>query len=230
VPGLAYARADEDFTAREKKRYGDLSQFGAVAQREFERVSTGWQSAQAKRKAATASVSRARAAIETLRAGLNAQECKIREAEATVKVAELALARTTVTAPITGRITQKNVDPGKYIQAGQPLLALVNEDDTWLAANFKETQIGKIKAGQPVDITIDAYPGLTLHGHVDSLQAGTGAVFSLLPPENTTGNFVKIVQRLPVKIVIDSPPDPAHPLFPGLSAVPSVDTDAGRNG
>ena len=228
--GLANARANEEFASREKKRYSVLIKSGAVAQSKFEQVSTAWQTAQAKRQATAAAVSRARAAIKTLRAGLTAQECEIKKAEAAVKVGALALARTTVRAPISGRVTQKNVDQGKYIQAGQPLLALVNPDDIWLAANFKETQIGKIKVGQPVDVKIDAYPDLTLQGHVDSIQAGTGAVFSLLPPENATGNFVKVVQRLPVKIVIDSPPDPVHPLWPGLSAVPSVDVDARRNG
>ncbi|MDA8163497.1 MAG: HlyD family secretion protein [Desulfobacteraceae bacterium] len=228
--GLADAEAQEKFAAREKERYSGLVKSGAVARRAFEQVKTAWQTAQAKRQAAASMVARAGASIETLRAGLVAQASKIKEAGEAIKVAELALARTTVKAPFAGRITQKNVDPGKYIQAGQPLLALVDQQDIWLAANFKETQIGRIKAGQPVDISIDAYPGLTLRGHVDSVQSGTGAVFSLLPPENATGNFVKVVQRLPVKIVIDSPPDPAHPLWPGLSAVPSVRVDAGRSG
>jgi membrane fusion protein (multidrug efflux system) len=222
---LADAQANEGFATGEKNRYGGLVESGAVSQRKFEEVKTTWQTAQAKSRAASSAVAKARAAIDTQRAGLAAQESKIKETEAAVKVAELALTRTTVRAPITGRITQKNVDEGKYIQPGQPLLALVDPDDIWLAANFKETQIGKIKVGQPVDIKIDAYPGLTLQGHVDSLQAGTGSVFSLLPPENATGNFVKIVQRLPVKIVIDSALDPDHPLWPGLSAVPSIAVD-----
>ncbi|HEY6011260.1 MAG TPA: HlyD family secretion protein, partial [Nitrospirota bacterium] len=91
-----------------------------------------------------------------------------------------------------------------------------------VVANFKETQIGRMKPGQPVDIAVDAYPGVVFRGHVDSMQAGTGAVFSLLPPQNASGNFVKVVQRVPVKILIDSDPDAAHPLRPGLSVYPSV--------
>ena len=125
-------------------------------------------------------------------------------------------------APVSGSIAQKNVDPGKYVQPGQPLLSIVRPD-TWVVANFKETQIGKMSVGQPVEITVDAYGGKAFKGHIDSLQPGTGAVFSLLPPENATGNFVKVVQRVPVKIVMDSPFDPAHPLWPGLSVIATVD-------
>ena len=147
---------------------------------------------------------------------------KIKEAQATKNLAERDLARTVVIAPISGRIAMKNVDPGKYVMAGQTLLAIVKED-IWVIANFKETQITKMTVGQPVEIKIDAYPSITFSGHVDSLQPGTGSVFSLLPPENATGNFVKVVQRVPVKIVIDSKFDPRHPLWPGLSVVPTVD-------
>ena len=228
--GLADALVNENFAATEKKRYDGLAHLGAVAQHKYEQMKTTWQTSQARQMAAVAAVAKAEAAIKTLQAGLAAQESKIKEAAAKVDVAELALSRATVKAPITGRISQKNVDEGKYVQVGQPLLALVNPKNTWISANFKETQIEKIKVGQEVDIKVDAYPDLVLKGHVDSFQTGTGAVFSLLPPENATGNFVKIVQRLPVKIMVDSPMDPAHPLWPGLSAVPSVDVVSDRKG
>ena len=105
---------------------------------------------------------------------------------------------------------------------GQSLLSIVKED-IWVIANFKETQIAKMTVGQPVEIKIDAYPSVKFQGHVDSLQPGTGAVFSLLPPENSTGSFIKVVQRIPVKITLDSKFDPNHPLWPGLSVIPSVD-------
>jgi membrane fusion protein, multidrug efflux system len=228
--GLVDARINEQFAATEKRRYDGLARMGAVAQHKYEQMNTTWQTSQAKQAAATSAVAKSQAAIKTLQAGLAAQESKIREAAAKVDVAELALSRTTIKAPISGRISQKNADEGKYIQVGQPLLALVDPDKTWIAANFKETQIDKIKVGQRVDIKVDAYPDLVLSGHVDSVQAGTGAVFSLLPAENATGNFVKIVQRLPVKIVVDSPADPAHPLWPGLSAVPSIDVVSSPKG
>ena len=118
----------------------------------------------------------------------------------------------------------KNIDPGKYVMVGQTLLSIVKED-IWVIANFKETQIAKMEVGQPVEIKVDAYPTIKFSGHVDSLQSGTGSVFSLLPPENATGNFVKVVQRVPVKIVIDSQFDPHHPLWPGMSVVPTVDVN-----
>jgi membrane fusion protein (multidrug efflux system) len=123
---------------------------------------------------------------------------------------------------MSGRIAMKNVDPGKYVEPGQPLLSIVKED-TWVIANFKETQIKKMSVGQPVMVKVDAYPGMVFKGHVDSVQPGTGSVFSLLPPENATGNFVKVVQRVPIKIIIDSRFDHSHPLWPGLSVVPVVD-------
>jgi len=107
------------------------------------------------------------------------------------------------------------------VQPGQQLMAIVT-DDLWVVANFKETQLAKIRPGQPVDIKVDAYPHHRFRGHVDSIQAGTGSRFSLLPPENATGNYVKVVQRVPVKIVFDEPPDPSFPLGPGMSVVPTV--------
>jgi membrane fusion protein (multidrug efflux system) len=114
------------------------------------------------------------------------------------------------------------VDPGKYVQTGQSLLSIV-KPDIWVIANFKETQIKKMSVGQPVKLKVDAYPGVVFKGRIDSLQPGTGSVFTLLPPDNASGNFVKVVQRVPVKIVVDSPFDPAHPLWPGLSVEPVVD-------
>ena len=107
------------------------------------------------------------------------------------------------------------------MQIGQNLIALVPLK-VWITANYKETQLELMRAGQPVEIRIDAYPGKTFQGHVDSFQRGSGPAFSLLPPENATGNYVKVVQRVPVKIVFDDPPDPGRPLGPGMSAVPRV--------
>ena len=141
--------------------------------------------------------------------------------EAQVAQAELELSYTKVYAPENGRVTRKSVEQGALVQIGQPLLALV-PGNVWVIANFKEDQIGRLAPGQSVEITLDAYRDKTFKGHVDSLQAGTGARFSLLPPENATGNYVKVVQRVPVKIVFDEPPDPRHMLAPGMSVVPEV--------
>lgn len=140
---------------------------------------------------------------------------------AQLKQAQLNMEYTRITAPMDGRITRKNVEPGDYIQTGQTLLSIVPHD-IWIIANFKETQLTHMKPQQPVDIRIDAFPGRVFKGHVDSLQAGTGARFSLLPAENATGNYVKVVQRVPVKILFDESPDVQALFTPGLSVVPEV--------
>jgi len=140
---------------------------------------------------------------------------------AQVVQAELELSYTKIYAPEAGRVTRKSVEQGAYVEIGQPLLSIV-PGNVWVTANFKESQIGRMLPGQPVDITVDAYSDKVFKGHVDSIQAGTGARFSLIPPENATGNYVKVVQRVPVKIVFDEPPDPKHMLAPGMSVVPEV--------
>ena len=140
---------------------------------------------------------------------------------AQVTQAELELSYTKIYAPETGRVTRKSVEEGALVQIGQPLMAIV-PGDVWVTANFKENQIGRMTPGQAVEISVDAYPDKKFKGHVDSIQAGTGARFSLIPPENATGNYVKVVQRVPVKIVFDEPPDPKHMLAPGMSVVPEV--------
>ncbi len=140
---------------------------------------------------------------------------------AEVEQAELELSYTKIYATEDGRVTRKSVEEGALVQVGQPLLAIV-PGDVWVTANYKESQIGRMVPGQHVDISVDAYPGKIFKGHVDSIQAGTGARFSLIPPENATGNYVKVVQRVPVKIVFDEPPDPKHMLAPGMSVVPEV--------
>lgn len=145
----------------------------------------------------------------------------IEQLRAAVAQAELELSYTKVYAPANGRVTNKAVEEGALVQTGQPLMAIV-PGDVWVTANFKESQIGDLKPGQPVEINVDAYPKKLFHGHVESLQAGTGARFSLLPPENATGNYVKVVQRVPVKIVFDDKPDPQYLLAPGMSVVPEV--------
>jgi membrane fusion protein, multidrug efflux system len=145
--------------------------------------------------------------------------------QADLQQAELALSYTRITAPRDGKVTRKNVQPGAQVQPGLALLAIVG-DEPWVVANFKETQVARIRPGSPVKFKVDAYPGYTFTGRVDSVQSGTGSVFSLLPPENATGNFVKVVQRVPVKLVFDPKPDEQHRLVPGMSVVPTIDVAA----
>jgi membrane fusion protein (multidrug efflux system) len=150
-------------------------------------------------------------------AGANLQQL-----QAAVDEAELQLSYTKIYAPANGRISRKAIEVGALVQIGQPLMAVV-PGEVWITANFKESQIGNIRPGEPVEISIDAYPDKTFHGHVDSIQAGTGARFSLIPPENATGSYVKVVQRVPVKIVFEpNQLDPQHLLAPGMSVVPEV--------
>ena len=136
---------------------------------------------------------------------------------------ELDLSYTRIAAPIAGKVTHKAVEIRTYVRVGQPLLAIV-PNDFWVTANFKETQLTHMRPGQKAEVRVDAYPGKAFRAHVDSIQAGTGARFSLLPPENATGNYVKVVQRVPVKIVFDEPADSLPMLSPGMSVVPAVET------
>jgi membrane fusion protein, multidrug efflux system len=140
-------------------------------------------------------------------------------AQAALTQAQTNLERTRVLSPESGRATKITAAIGANAQPGQALMIFVPEQK-WITANFKETQLAYMRPGQPVDLEIDAYPNLTFHAHVDSIQAGSGAAFSLLPPENATGNFVKVVQRVPVKIVFDMPPGVY--IGPGMSVVPTV--------
>ena len=146
----------------------------------------------------------------------------VQQAQASLATAELNLGWTTVRAPMDGWITHRNVNEGDYVQQAQQILSLVSPE-VWITANFKETQLARMRPGQQVRIGIDAYPTLKLHGHVDGIQLGSGSKFTAFPPENATGNYVKIVQRVPVKIVIDSGLDPTLPLPLGISVEPTVE-------
>ncbi|MCU1266492.1 MAG: hypothetical protein JWM21_2810 [Acidobacteria bacterium] len=143
------------------------------------------------------------------------------ELQAAVRLAELDLSYTKIYAPESGRVTRKAIEEGALVQIGQPLMAIVS-GDVWVTANFKESQIGNLQPGQPVELKVDAYPDKVFKGHVDSIQAGTGSAFSLLPAENATGNYVKVVQRVPVKLVFDEQLDSRHLLAPGMSVEPEV--------
>jgi membrane fusion protein (multidrug efflux system) len=149
-------------------------------------------------------------------------EARVAQSRAALQQAELNLQYATVKAPIAGIVSRKTVEVGQIVQAGQPLLALIPLDNVWITANFKETQLTDMRPGQRATVKVDAYGGKEFKGHVDSIAAATGARFSLLPPENATGNYVKVVQRVPVKIVLEPGQDPDHLLRPGMSVMPTV--------
>jgi membrane fusion protein (multidrug efflux system) len=159
--------------------------------------------------------------MEVRHADVASIRAQVEQQSASVQQAELALSYTRIYAPESGYITRKSVEPGDFVQPGQPLLALVS-DRLWVVANFKETQLALMRSGQPVTLKLDAFPQLRLRGHVESFQSGTGAAFSLLPAENATGNYVKVVQRVPVKIVLDEAPPAGYRIGPGMSVAPEV--------
>jgi membrane fusion protein (multidrug efflux system) len=236
--GSAAASANAAAAERNKNR-GDLARNielvnrGAISKQDYEHSSTDTDAAEAnldsKKKqmeAAEAYLKEAEKSVEAARTQVESAKAEVSEGEAIAEQAELQLSYTKISASENGRVTSKSVEPGTYVQVGQNLLALVPAN-VWVTANFKETQLRDVKPGEPVTIAVDAYPDRKLRGHVDSIQAGSGARFSLLPPENATGNYVKVVQRVPVKIVFDEQPDVQRVLGPGMSAVPDVKVKSG---
>jgi membrane fusion protein (multidrug efflux system) len=161
--------------------------------------------------------------LKVTRARAGAATAEVQRAISALAQAELNLKYTKIYAPVTGVLSKRNVEPGQVVQAGQPVFSIVNLDDIWVTANFKETQLKNMRVGQSAKIKVDAY-GREYNGHVESIGAATGARFSLLPPENATGNYVKVVQRIPVRIRFDKGQDPNHELRPGMSVVPTVFT------
>ncbi|MDD5304264.1 MAG: HlyD family secretion protein [Elusimicrobia bacterium] len=160
--------------------------------------------------------------VEHSQAAADAAKAGVSQSEAALRQAELDLSYAKIVAPEGGRVTRKAVEAGAYVSVGQAVLALVPEA-VWVVANFKETQLTRMRPGQPATVLVAAYPDMRLRAHVDSIQAGTGARFSLLPAENATGNFVKVVQRVPVKLVFDEKPGDGRLLAPGMSVEADVD-------
>jgi membrane fusion protein (multidrug efflux system) len=235
-----YARAEAD-----RERYANLLDKQEISRSEYDRrlaeahtslaaleaaksdvVAAGARVAQAQGALAQqeANLTRARTApqqIAEVRARFGSASADLARAEAQLETARLNLSYCHIVAPVAGIIGRKSVESGQRVQPGQEMLTLVQLDDIWVTANFKETQLRLMHAGQPAEIHVDAY-GITLPGHVQSIAAATGAVSSLLPPENASGNFVKVVQRIPVRLALDRGQDPNHRLVPGMSVDATV--------
>ncbi|NLI28563.1 MAG: HlyD family secretion protein [Nitrospiraceae bacterium] len=199
------------------RRAEKLFQEEAISKERYEKTRTAYD-------VTVAQVQVAREELRQASSLLSAQSASIREKEARLKKAELDFSYTKLRAPTDGLVTKKNAEVGNQVQPGQALMAVVPLDAVWVVANFKETQLEKIRPGQKVEFAVDSYPGKQFTGRVDSIMAGTGAAFSLFPPQNATGNYVKIVQRVPVKIIIDKNSDPDHLLRVGMSVLPTVKT------
>jgi membrane fusion protein, multidrug efflux system len=214
---------------RDSLRAENLYKSETISLDRYEKTRTAQTVTQAQVKAAREQVVKAGKALETQKSVVRqveslraAQGSAVREKEAKFDAAQLNYGYTKIYAPSDGYISKKSVELGNQIKVAQPLMAVVSLDDIHIAANYKETQLEKIRPGQKVKIKVDTYPGKTFSGKVESIMAGTGAVFSLFPPENATGNYVKVVQRIPVKIVLDKNTDPDHVLRIGMSVVPTV--------
>lgn len=214
---------------RDLKRAEGLLKEEILSKEKHEKIQTDAAVAYARVKSAAEQLKQSEAALQAQKtAVLQAEALKLASAaeikkyEAVLLSARLNQGYAKIYAPEDGYITKKSVQPGNQIQAGQPLMAVVSLDDIWITANYKETQLTKIKPGQKVTVKVDTYPGKEFTGKVDSIMSGTGAVFSLFPPENATGNFVKVVQRIPVKIVLDKDSDKNHILRIGMSAESTV--------
>jgi len=218
---LNVARANAVLAAANLKRLRSVSDARAVSS---ERVDTATAAADATQATVTAAETKVRSALgsaDLARAQVRTAEASVAQAQAALDQAQLNLSYTKITAAQSGTIANKTVEEGNYVQPGQTLFAIVPLAP-YVIANFKETQLERIRPGQTATVRVDAYPKLKLQGHVESLQRGTGSVFALLPPENATGNFVKVVQRVPVKIVFNDPGEAAKWISPGMSVEAQV--------
>lgn len=214
------ADAENQRAAADLKRYESVES-RAVSKTDFDLARAQARSAEADLESAHSQVKAAQAQVALSHAGVETAAAAIQQAQAKLQQARLNLSYTKIIAPFDGRITARTVQTGNYVSPGQALFALVPRN-VWVTANFKETQLTYMRPGQPVTVHVDAYPNHNFKAKVDSLQAGTGARFSLLPPENAVGNYVKVVQRVPVKIVFDEELPTNLDIAPGMSVEPKV--------
>jgi membrane fusion protein (multidrug efflux system) len=220
------AAAALEFARRDDARYRRLAGDGVASAQRAEQASTALREKTAENDRAAAGLSAAERKIEVLRTARAEAEAALARDRAAARQAELNLGYATLTAPVDGTVGARSLRVGQYVQAGTQLMAVVPLHAVYVVANFKETQLADVRAGQPVEISVDGFPGRRLHGRVDSLAPASGLEFALLPPDNATGNFTKIVQRIPVKIVLDDD-RPAGLLRPGMSVEPVIDTRPG---
>ena len=225
---LAAARAKAAHDAAEVARYAPLAASGAETRQQLAQLrNVATQSAADVRAQSAALVAQERR-ITSIRAQVRQGEAQAQGARAQLSAANVDVGATILRAAINGRVGDKTVTLGQFAQAGTRLMSLVPLDKIYVTANFKETQLALMRAGQPATIEVDALGGTELHGHVESVSPGTGGQFSLLPPQNATGNFTKIVQRVPIRIAIEATPAARKLLVPGLSVTVTVDTIAAK--
>jgi membrane fusion protein (multidrug efflux system) len=222
------ARAEAMFAADQVARYRPLAVSGAESRERLAQLQAQARQSQERSDAAGSAVLAARSRVGTLGSQVRQAESQAGAARAQLEAARVNLESTKLTAAINGRVGDLTVRVGQFVQPGTRLMTLVPVSRLYIEANFKETQLGLMRIGQPVSIEVDALPGIKLNGRVASFAPGTGAQFSILPPQNATGNFTKIVQRIPVRISIDAPAEVRQLLVPGMSVVATVDTRSAK--
>jgi membrane fusion protein (multidrug efflux system) len=227
---LAVDQASLTFAEQENRRYSDLAATGSGSAQNAQQAASRYAVASASVQRDTATLTSNTKQVDVLKAAIVQAEATLAATLAAVRQAELNLSYTTISAPVDGLIGNRTLRVGQYVQAGTQLMAVVPTAKAYIVANFKETQLTHVEPGQTVDVEVDTFPGVVVHGRVDSIAPASGQQFALLPPDNATGNFTKIVQRIPVKIVLDQAGPLNGKLRPGMSVVPTIDTkqSAGR--
>jgi len=226
---LAAAKVAAGFAAKQVERYAPLADSGADTHERLDQLKDNRDQAAATAKANEAALKAAQGQLATLAAATAQARAQLEAAEASLHQAEIDEGHTLIRSTIAGRVGDRTVRVGQYVQPGTRLMTIVPVEKLYLTANFKETQIGRMRPGQPADIEVDALPDAHVHGHVESFSPGTGAQFALLPPENATGNFTKIVQRVPVRISVDASEAARRMLVPGLSVTVTVNTKSAED-
>jgi membrane fusion protein, multidrug efflux system len=223
-------KATVTFAAQENKRYTDLATTGYGSVQNAQQAQSRIAGAQAAIVRDTANLASALKQVDLLKAEIVQATASLARATAAQNQAELNLGYTSIVAPIDGIVGNRTLRVGQFVQAGTQLMSVVPVTGAYVVANFKETQLTAVRKGQAVDIAVDMFPGRIVHGHVDSIAPASGQEFALLPPDNATGNFTKVVQRIPVKIALDSDSNPLIALRPGMSVIPTIETKSQAGG
>ena len=221
---IASAEAGFRKASADLERIRGLAAQRVVAAQQLDAAQAAFDAATANLDAAKRQASAAGSQVTASGAMVSAAEARVASANAAVETARLQLSYTVLTSPADGIVARRNVEPGALVQVGQTLMSVIPDHEVWVTANLKETDMAIIAVGDSAKFTVDAYPGRHFSGHVESLSPATGARFALLPPDNATGNFTKVVQRVPVRIAVDGETDPAHQLLPGMSVVVTIAT------
>jgi membrane fusion protein, multidrug efflux system len=217
-------QANETFAEQDDKRYASLANQGFGSVQNAQQASARIMAARATTQRDNAALITATKQVDSLKAELAQAQATLAHDQAVQRQAELNLSYTNVVSPVDGMVGNRTLRVGQYVQAGTQLMAVVPAQAAYIVANYKETQLTNVRPGQAVDIDVDMFPGVTVKGHVDSLSPASGQTFALLPPDNATGNFTKVVQRIPVKIVLDAGSPLSGDLRPGMSVYPTIET------